>query len=207
MKNIDKETIYKEEAMVHFKEIYRVALRLTRRKEEAEELVQETFMQAWKSFEKYKQGTNCRAWLYQILFNTNSSEQRKRFTQSKHFQDVDEFVMENATSHNPVSEHLTDKTVIRAIDKLPEHYSAVIILVDVYDFRYNEVTEILNIPIGTVMSRLNRARKKLRKSLATVAKEAGILKDRQPPSQIEGNPESYKDSQSDSNFHRESNLF
>lgn len=198
MKDRNKETIYKEEAMVHFKEIYRVALRLARKKEEAEELVQETFMQAWISFEKYKQGTNCRAWLYQILFNINSSEKRKHFTRTKHFQDVDEFVMENAVSNAPVSEHLTDQTVIRAIDKLPEHYRSVVLLVDVYDFKYKEVTEILDIPIGTIMSRLNRARAKLRKSLARFAKEAGILKDRRSASQMRGNPESYKDSHSDS---------
>lgn len=175
MNNIEKERIYKEEAMVHFKEIYRVALRLTRKKEAAEELVQETFMQAWQSFEKYEPGTNCRAWLYQILFNKNSGEKRKRFTQSKHIQDVDEFVTQNATSRVPISEHLTDETVIDAIDELPGHYRTVVLLVDVYEFKYKEVTEILNIPIGTVMSRMNRARAILRNSLATFATESGII--------------------------------
>ena len=175
MKQINKDEVFKEEAMVHFDEIYRVAYRMTRKKEEAEELVQDTFMQAWQSFEKYEPGTNCRAWLYQILFNKNSSFKRKRFAQIKHIQDVDEFVFDNAVASASISEHLTDDTVIGALDELPDYYRSVILLADVYDFKYKEVSEILQIPIGTVMSRLNRARTELRKTLGGFAAENGII--------------------------------
>lgn len=175
MKQFNKEEIFKEEAMVHFNEIFRVAYRMTRKKEEAEELVQDTFMQAWQSFEKYEPGTNCRAWLYQILFNKNSGAKRKRFAQTKYIQDVDEFVFDNAAAHVSNSEHLTNDTVIGALDDLPDYYRSVILLVDVYDFKYKEVTEILQIPIGTVMSRLNRARAELRKTLRGFAVENRII--------------------------------
>lgn len=174
MNNNTKEEIFKEEAIPHSAEIYRVALRMTRKKEEAEELVQETFMQAWQSFEKYEPGTNCRAWLYQILFNKYSAARRKQFAHLKHIQEIDEFVIENAVKPASISEHLTDETVIRSLDDLPEYFRSVIILTYVYEFKYKEVSEILQIPIGTVMSRLNRARAKLKDSLVDTALEYGI---------------------------------
>ncbi len=173
--NMTKNIVFKEEAIVHYKDIYRVALRMTRKKRLAEDLVQDTFLLAWQAFEKYEPGTNCRAWLYQILFNKNLGAKRKLFAESTHFLDVDEFVVDNATSRVSISEHLTDETVIRAIDELPEHYRSVILLTDVYDFKYREVTEILHIPMGTVMSRVNRARAILRNSLAIFAEENEII--------------------------------
>lgn len=160
--------------MQHIDDIYRTAKRLTRSETEADDLVQETFMQAWKSFEQYEIGTNCRAWLYKILFNKFDHYRRKQFTQSKYFQEADEFVLEISTAAPSVPEHLTDKQVISALDKLPEHYRSVVLLADVHEFDYKEVAAILEIPIGTVMSRLNRARTQLKKSLATVAREYGI---------------------------------
>lgn len=176
MENNTKDIIFKEEAMVHYKEIYRVALRMTRKKDEAEELVQDTFMQAWKSFASYEPGTNCRAWLYQILMNKNTGLRRKRFSESKHFQEADEFILENAVHPGSIPEYLTDETVISALDDLPDHHRSIILLIDVYGFKYNEVSAISKIPIGTVMSRLNRARATLRHSLADTAKENGIIK-------------------------------
>jgi RNA polymerase sigma-70 factor (ECF subfamily) len=170
-----KEQIFNEEAILHSAEIYRVALRMTRKKEEAEELVQETFIQAWKSFEKYEPGTNCRAWLYAILFNKYSAARRKQFSHLKHIQEVDEFVLEHAVMPSSISEHLTDETVIEALDQLPDHFRSVVILTDVYEFKYKEVSEILGVPIGTVMSRLNRARAKLKDSLANSAIEYGVV--------------------------------
>jgi RNA polymerase sigma-70 factor, ECF subfamily len=170
-----KEQIFNEEAILHSAEIYRVALRMTRKKEEAEELVQETFMQAWRSFEKYEPGTNCRAWLYAILFNKHSAARRKQVAHWKLIQEVDELVLDNAVMPASISEHLTDETVIEALDQLPDYFRSVVILTDVYEFRYKEVSEILGIPIGTVMSRLNRARAKLRDSLVNSAIEYGVV--------------------------------
>jgi len=173
MKEITPE-IFETEAMRHIDDIYRTAKRLTRSETEADDLVQETYMQAWKSFEQYEIGTNCRAWLYKILFNKFDHYRRKQYTQAKYFQEADEFVFEISTATPSVPEHLTDKQVISALEKLPEHYRSVVLLADVHDFDYKEVAEVLEIPIGTVMSRLNRARTQLKKSLAGVAREYGL---------------------------------
>lgn len=166
--------VFEAEAMQHINDLYRTAVRLTRDQSEADDLVQETYMQAWKSFDHYELGTNCRAWLYKILFNKFDHLRRKKYTQSKYFQEADEIVFVNSSYTPSVPEHLTDTEVIAALDKLPDHYRSVVLLADVQEFDYKEVAQILDIPIGTVMSRLNRARTQLRKSLARVAGEYGI---------------------------------
>lgn len=166
--------IFEAEAMRHINDLYRTAMRLTMNQTEAEDLVQETFMQAWKSFEHYEIGTNCRAWLYKILFNKYDHYRRKRYTQAKYLQEADEFIFANAVYSAPIPEYLTDKEIIAALNKLPEHYRSVVLLADVHEFDYKEIAEILQIPIGTVMSRLNRARTQLRKSLTNAASAYGI---------------------------------
>lgn len=166
--------IFEAEAMQYIDDLYRTAKRLTRSDVEADDLVQETYMQAWKSFAHYELGTNCRAWLYKILFNKYDHHRRKQFTQAKYFQEADELLFEFSTAKPSVPEHLTDGEVIAALDKLPVHYRSVVLLADVHEFDYKEVAQILDIPIGTVMSRLNRARTQLKKSLAGVAREYGI---------------------------------
>jgi RNA polymerase sigma-70 factor (ECF subfamily) len=166
--------IFEAEAMQHIDDLYRTAFRLTRSQTDADDLVQETYMQAWKSFGSYEPGTNCRAWLYKILFNKFDHLRRKKFTQSKYFQEADELVFNNSVQTPSVPEHLTDREVIAALDKLSDHYRSVVLLADVHDFDYKEVAQILDIPIGTVMSRLNRARTQLKKSLARVAADYGI---------------------------------
>lgn len=166
--------IFEREAMCHIDDLFRTAKRLTRDQIEAEDLVQETFMQAWKSFGRYQPGTNCRAWLYTILFNKFQHARRKKFTQTRYFQEEDELTFLSAAYAAPIPEHVTDTEVIAALDKLKEHYRAVVLLADVHEFDYKEVAQILDVPIGTVMSRLSRARAQLRKSLAAVAAEFGI---------------------------------
>lgn len=173
MKEITPET-FEAEAMRHINDLYRTAVRLTRNQTDAEDIVQETYMQAWKSFDHYEPGTNCRAWLYKILFNKFDHFRRKKYTQTKYFQEADELVFANATYSAPIPEHLTDKEILNALDKLPEHYRSVVLLADVHEFDYKEVAEILAIPIGTVMSRLSRARGQLRKSLTKMADSYGI---------------------------------
>lgn len=160
--------------MQHVKELYRTALRLTRDPAEADDLAQETYMQAWKSFDRYKQGTNCRAWLYKILFNKFDHYRRKKYTQAKYFQEADELVFINSVYKPSVPAHLTDTEVIAGLNRLSGYYRSVILLADLHQFNYKEVAEILNIPIGTVMSRLSRARTHLRKSLVRTAVEFGI---------------------------------
>ena len=168
--------IFEAEAMKHIDDLFRTAKRLTMNQIDAEYLVQETFMQAWKSFAQYEIGTNCRAWLYKILFNKFDHHRRKKYTQAKYIQEADDLVFLSAAYNAPISENLTDSQVLAALDKLPEHYRSVVLLADVHEFDYKEVAEVLEIPIGTVMSRLNRARTQLKKSLAKVADEYGILK-------------------------------
>ncbi len=166
--------IFEAEAMQHINDLYRTAVRLTRDTAEADDLVQETYMQAWKSFDRYELGTNCRAWLYKILFNKFYHHRRKKYTQAKYIQEVDEIVFTNTSYSAPIPENLTDTEVIGALNKLPDHYRSVVLLADVHEFDYKEVAEILEIPIGTVMSRLSRARGQLKKSLARVGGEYGI---------------------------------
>ncbi len=167
--------IFETEAMRHIDDLFRTAKRLTRSETDAEDLVQETFMQAWKSFEHYEIGTNCRAWLYKILFNKFDHHRRKKYTQAKYFQEADDLTFLSAAFTPPIPENLTDREVINALNRLPEHYRSVVLLADVQEFDYKEVAVILNIPIGTVMSRLNRGRSQLKKSLSKVAGQYGIL--------------------------------
>ena len=166
--------IFEAEALPHIDDLYRTAKRLTRNETEADDLVQEVYMQAWKSFARYELGTNCRAWLYKILFNKYDHHRRKQYTQSKYFQEADELAFELSAARTLIPDHLTDREVITALDNLPEHYRRVILLADVYEFDYKEVAQILDIPMGTVMSRLNRARTQLKRSLSGVASEYGI---------------------------------
>lgn len=172
----EKELIFAAEAMPHLNDLYRTAARLTRDQTTAEDVVQEVFLQAWKSFESYEQGTNCRAWLYQILFFKISHHRRSLAMQSRFFQPDDEegTLFAQAVAPESVAPHLTDEEVIRAVDNLPIKYRAVVLLADVEEFDYKEIAQILEIPIGTVMSRLSRARQNLRESLSDVAPAYGI---------------------------------
>ena len=166
--------IFEAEAMQHINDLYRTALRLTRSRIDADDLVQETYMQAWKSFDQYEPGTNCRAWLYKILFNKYDHHRRKMITRSKYLTEADDLVFELSPGTESVPETLTDREVIEALNALPEHYRSVVLLADVHEFDYKEVAEILQIPIGTVMSRLSRARARFRLSLAQTAVSYGI---------------------------------
>jgi RNA polymerase sigma-70 factor (ECF subfamily) len=160
-------------ALPHLNDLYRTALRVIGSTGEAEDLVQETYLQAWKSFHRFEPGTNCRAWLFKILFHVIHHHRRKNFRLS--FLGEDEMVLENTLVYEaPIPERLSDEDVLLALQKIPEHYREVVLLADVEEFSYKEVAEALNIPVGTVMSRLNRGRSLLRTHLAGVAQEYGI---------------------------------
>ena len=176
MINATTEETFAREAMPHSKDLYRTAVRLTREQTTAEDIVQEVFLQAWKSFESYKPGTNCRAWLYQIMFFKISHHRRSLAMQSKIFQPDDEegTLFARAVAAQSIQRHLTDEDVIAAVDRLPANFRAVVLLADVEEFDYKEIAQILSIPIGTVMSRLSRGRKYLRESLFGLAHEFGI---------------------------------
>ncbi len=159
-------------ALPHLNELFRTAARLVGSRTEAEDLIQETYMQAWKSFHRFELGTNCRAWLFRILFNKANHQRRRLFWRKTHDSDV--LLEETLRYETPVSEQLSDEEVLLALERLPRHYREVVLLIDVEEFSYKEVAGILSVPIGTVMSRLSRGRKLLRVVLAGVAASYGI---------------------------------
>ena len=163
---------FEAEALPHMNDLFRTALRLLLDQGEANDAVQETYLVAWKTFHKYERGTNCRAWLFQILFNVARHERRKwfRFRTGK---DEDFAEMELAAPQS-VPTALTDGDILAALDKLSIQFREVLMLVDVDEFSYKEAGEILGVPIGTVMSRLSRARTLLRGQLADVARSYGL---------------------------------
>jgi len=163
------------EAMPHRNDIFRTAARMTGDRSRAEDIAQEVYLQAWKSFHRFESGTNCRAWLFKILFHCVNHQRRKRF-RFPLLRETEEFVEANLTYSPPVPEHLTDEEILAALDRIPAEFRAVVLLVDVEEFAYKEAAEIADIPIGTVMSRLSRGRKLMREQLATVARSYGIAK-------------------------------
>jgi RNA polymerase sigma-70 factor (ECF subfamily) len=138
----------------------------------AGDAVQETYLIAWKSFGKYRQGTNCRAWLFQILFNVVRHERRRWFKWITGKED--DLADAQLVAPAPIPERLTDGDILAALDKLPAQFREALLLVDVEEFSYKEASEILRIPIGTVMSRLNRGRTLLRDQLSDVARSYGL---------------------------------
>ena len=166
---------FEAEALPYLSDLYRTATRVLRDSSRAEDVVQEVFLQAWKSFDRFEPGTNCKAWLYRILFNSMNHYRRKWF-KLRFLSENEEHLEENLTWTPPLPEHLTDQDILAALDELPGDFKTVVLLVDVEEFAYKEVAEILAIPIGTVMSRLSRGRKLLRERLTTVARQWGIAK-------------------------------
>jgi RNA polymerase sigma-70 factor (ECF subfamily) len=163
------------EAMPHINDIFRTAMRMTGERFVAEDIVQDVYLQAWKSFHRFESGTNCRAWLFKILFHCVNHQRRKWF-RFPLLKQTEEFIEANLTYSAPIPEHITDEEILVALDRIPAEFRAVVLLVDVEEFAYKEVAEIAGVPIGTVMSRLSRGRKLLREQLAVVARSYGIAK-------------------------------
>src|SRR6266446_4895553 len=166
---------FETEALPHLNDIFRTATRILGDRARAEDVAQEVYLQAWKSFHRFEPGTNCRAWLFKILFHCVNHHRRKwfRFPQLK---ETEEFLEANLVSATPIPEQLTDQDILTALDGIPSDFRSVVLLVDVEEFSYKEASDILSIPIGTVMSRLSRGRKFLREQLIDVARSYGIGK-------------------------------
>lgn len=152
-------------ALVHIPELLRVASRLCGSAEAGEDLLQETYLQAWRSFHRFEAGTNCRAWLYKILLYTYSSQNRKR-TRQPFLVDLDTAGETALLVEPPTPDTLSVEAVKAAFDRLPDAYRTLVVLVDVEGLTYREAAEALNVPVGTVMSRLSRGRGLLRLELA-----------------------------------------
>jgi RNA polymerase sigma-70 factor (ECF subfamily) len=161
------------EAMPHLNDIFRTATRLLGDRARAEDVAQEVYLQAWKSFHRFETGTNCRAWLFKILFHCVNHHRRKWF-RFPLLKETEEFLETNLIAATPLPEALEDEDILAALDRMPADFRAVVLLVDVEEFSYKEASDILTIPIGTVMSRLSRGRKILREELAEVARSYGI---------------------------------
>lgn len=164
---------FEQEAMPLAPDLFRVAMYLKRDRDLAEDLLQETMMQGLKSFHRYEPGTNCKAWLTTIMYNTHYKQLRKQ-TNMQMVQDPEERIVQTLAFEPSVPQQLTDEDIIEAVGKLPRIFREVILLCDVEDFSYKEIASMLDIPIGTVMSRLHRGRKLLRGELAVIAREYGI---------------------------------
>jgi RNA polymerase sigma-70 factor (ECF subfamily) len=167
------ETDFETAALPYMDELYRTARRLTGSPTEAEDVVQETYLQAWKSFHRFESGTNCRAWLHKILFHVVQHYRRRSFRLVLKKDDEETFE-DNLTYEPPIPEQVTDEDVLAAFERIPVHYREVVLLADVHEFAYREIAETLSIPVGTVMSRLNRGRNLLRQELGSFAAGYGI---------------------------------
>lgn len=169
---------FEAEAMPHLNDLYRTAIRMSGDRSRAEDILQEVYLEGWKSFARFEPGTNCRAWLFKILFHC-VSHQRQKWWRFPLLKDTEEFLELNLTAATPIPDTLTDEDILAALDRIPADFRAVVLLVDLEEFAYKEVAEILSIPIGTVMSRLSRGRKLLREQLRDVARSYGIGKSAQ----------------------------
>jgi RNA polymerase sigma-70 factor (ECF subfamily) len=171
-------------ALVHLDALYRLALRLTRNRAEAEDVVQEAFLRAFRSFHRFNPGTNCRAWLFTILRNVFLNRVRMQGREVPE-QDMDgldraEPVGEPTIEWNPEERYLQTMLhgdVDRALATLPLAFREAVVLVDVEGLTYREAAQVLSCPIGTVMSRLSRARALLRRALGRFAREHGYVKE------------------------------
>jgi RNA polymerase sigma-70 factor, ECF subfamily len=161
-------------AMPHLAALYRTAKFLVHEPSEAEDLVQEVYLEAWKSFHRFEPGTNCRAWLFSILFHRLHHLRRHQLRSSKVESFSDPAEADALPATPPVPQDLRDEDILQALGKLPHDFREVVLLADVQEFSYKEVAETLGIPLGTVMSRLSRGRKLLRHELAHVARSYGI---------------------------------
>ncbi len=155
---------FEELTIPHGKALFQSAMSLLRNRVEAEDAVQETYLQAWKSFHRFTPGTNIRAWMFAILFNVVRQHRRKWLFRFKLQDDTTEF--ERTLQYKPpVADGLQDEDILAALQAIPQKFAEVVLLADVQEFQYKEIQDALGIPIGTVMSRLNRGRKQLREKL------------------------------------------
>jgi RNA polymerase sigma-70 factor, ECF subfamily len=172
---------FEEEALELSDQVYQVARRLTGSREEADDLVQETYARAFRAWRSFEPGTNLRAWLFRILTNLNIDRGRKiqRSPDTQPLEETDYFLynkLEESTGDGTpderrVVDRLSQNDAVDALAELPHNFRDVVLLVDLADFTYSDAAQILDIPIGTVMSRLHRGRRMLKQSLAQAAVE------------------------------------
>jgi RNA polymerase sigma-70 factor (ECF subfamily) len=180
----DRRRLFEQQVMPEVDRLYGAAIRYTRDPVDAQDLVQETVAKAFRSFRQFQQGTNLRAWLYRILHTTYISMYRKKQRRPPEtLQDeIDDFSFYDAARSGSSAEAqvlsaLTDDEIKKALADLPEPFRIAVYLADVEGFAYKEIAEIMDTPIGTVMSRLHRGRKGLQQALAGYARVRGLIAD------------------------------
>jgi len=171
-------TAFEAEAMPHVDRLFRLAMWLERDRSEAEDLVQETLTRAWEAFHRYTPGTNCRAWLTTILQHARANRRRTQARSPIVPTGLEERVANAIPFVPPVPDTLTDEDLLAALDSIPSQYQEIILLCDVQEMTYKEIAAALDVPVGTVMSRLHRGRERLRAALSargivSAAKEIG----------------------------------
>jgi len=187
----DRNDRFERDALVFMDQLYAAALRYTKNPEDARDLVQDTYLKAFNSFHQFEEGTNLRAWLYRVLtttfINTYRKDQRRPQLASGELED---WQLAEAQSHTSdlgksaeveALENLPDSDIKRALQEIPEEFRIAVYLADVEGFSYKEIAEIVEVPAGTVMSRLHRGRKLLREKLADYAKELGYSTEPKKP--------------------------
>ena len=177
---------FERDALQYLDQLYSAALRMTRNPADAEDLVQETYAKAFAAFHQYRPGTNLKAWMYRILTNSYINTYRKKQRQplESDAAEVEDYQLARAASHTSKGlrsaetealDHLPDSDVTRALASIGEDFRLAVYLADVEGFSYKEIAEIMDTPIGTVMSRLHRGRKQLRELLTDYAVERGVI--------------------------------
>ena len=181
-----KHDLFEQIAFEYLDSLYSTSLRLTRNKQDAEDLVQDTYLKAYKYYFRFEPGTNFKAWIFRILMNTfiNGYHKSSRQPPSVEFAKV-EFAIEDILKDDTAKTVLTDGNmfhdlfddeVVHSIENMPANYRICVLLHDIENFSYDEISKILDIPIGTVMSRISRGRKILKKHLADYAMREGYVK-------------------------------
>ncbi len=165
-------------ALAHMDSLYRYALRMSRNETDAEDLVQDTYLRAYRFFDKFEEGTNCKAWLLTILKNTfiNTIRHDKKYQQMIHLPEMEEHGVELLTDADPEGEifgNLLDDDITAAMNELPAGYRTTVLLADMEGLSYREVADKMDCPVGTVMSRLHRGRRLLKKRLQDYAAQYG----------------------------------
>ena len=183
---------FAHEALQFAPQLYSAALRMTRNNADADDLVQETYLRAYRSFHTFAEGTNLRAWLFRILTNTyiNTYRAKQRRVTESELGDIDDLYLyrriadvdlASRSAEDTLFELFTDDEVKAALEDLPPQFRLPVLLADVEDFSYKEIADILDIPIGTVMSRLHRGRKQMQKRLADYATERRLFRSTAAP--------------------------
>ena len=184
---------FAEQAMEFAPQLYSSALRMTRNQADAEDLVQDTYLRAYRSFHTFREGTNLRAWLFRIMTNAyiNAYRARQRRPTETDLADVEELYLYrrlptlqqaagNLSAEDAFLDLFTDDEVKAALENLPENFRLPVLLADVDGFAYKEIAEMLDIPVGTVMSRLHRGRKAMQAALYDYAEARGLTRASDP---------------------------